>query len=397
MGDLFRRFWLPALLSSELPSGDGPPVRVRLLGERLIAFRDSSNRVGILEERCPHRHASLYWARNEDGGLRCVYHGWKFTADGSCVDQPAEPAGSHFKDHVRAVAYETHETGGIVWIYMGPRDRKPPFPHFEWTSLSPDRYGVSKRLQMCNYLQNLEGEVDTAHVNFLHRRWRPGDTVMPSPDVARKRYFLKETEFGLLCMARSEVPEDRYYWRITPFHLPTFTIAPVGVNSWLAAVPADDTTMWGFSVRWNPDRPIEDDDTAGSGVVLEIDPKTFIPRANITNDYLRDLELQRTASWTGMKAIKEQDMAAQEDQDGPLMRRDEEHLGVTDGAIVAVRRLLLRLAEELTLGNEPEQAWRPEAYCLRSLAVTASREADPEELWRRAQPSVGLAGKAGRH
>jgi phenylpropionate dioxygenase-like ring-hydroxylating dioxygenase large terminal subunit len=142
MGDLFRRFWIPAVLSSEIPERDGTPVRFQLLNERLIAFRDTSDKIGILEERCPHRHASLYWGRNEECGLRCVYHGWKFDTEGNCVDQPAEPAASHFKDHVKAVAYETHEAGGIVWAYMGPKDKIPPFPHFEWTLLPEDHYVV---------------------------------------------------------------------------------------------------------------------------------------------------------------------------------------------------------------------------------------------------------------
>src|SRR3984957_16552993 len=173
MGDLFRRFWLPALLSSEIPERDGPPVRFKLLSERLVAFRDSDGKIGILEERCPHRHASLYWGRNEESGLRCVYHGWKFATDGTCLDMPAEPEGSHFKDNLSAIAYSVHEAGGIIWAYMGPKDNEPPFPEFEWTLLPAENSRVHKRLQECNYLQNLEGELDTSHANFLHRSWDP--------------------------------------------------------------------------------------------------------------------------------------------------------------------------------------------------------------------------------
>ena len=160
-------------------------------------------------------------------GLRCVYHGWKFDTEGNCLDQPAEPETSHFKDHVQAIAYETHEAGGIIWAYMGPKDKVPPFPEFEWTLLPEGHFAAHKRMQMCNYLQNLEGELDTAHLNFLHRSWKPGEEdFMPDSSLRRKKYLLSETDFGLLCMARSDEPNDEYYWRMTPFHLPCFTLIP---------------------------------------------------------------------------------------------------------------------------------------------------------------------------
>jgi phthalate 4,5-dioxygenase oxygenase subunit len=396
MGEVFRRFWIPALLSSELPERDGPPVKVGLLGEKLVAFRDSSGQVGLLDSRCPHRHANLYWARNEEGGLRCVYHGWKFTVDGTCVDQPAEPAGSHFKDHVCAVAYQTHEAGGIIWAYLGPKDRTPPFPAFDFVGLPEDRYAAHKRLQVCNYLQNVEGEVDTAHLNFLHRAFGPDQPLLPPENLRRKRYFVAETPFGLACMARSDEGGDQYYWRMTPFMLPSFTVVPSGYDEmkiFTAATPIDDTTMWGFTVLWHPDPERE----LAFRNFMDVDPVTFVPHANINNDYLRDLDKQRTENWTGMGSIRTQDMAAQEDQDGPICRRDQEHLGVTDRAIVATRRLLLKLADDLAQGIEPAQAQAAEAYRCRSVAVTAPRSVDPTELWKQGQPvpERALVGAAG--
>ena len=389
MGDLFRRFWIPALLASELPDRDGPPVRFELLSERLIGFRDSDGKLGILEERCPHRHASLYWARNEDCGLRCVYHGWKFTIDGTCVDQPAEPASSNFKDHVRAVAYEAREAGGIIWTYMGPKDKIPPFPEHEFTLVPASHLAAAKRLQQCNYLQNLEGELDTAHLNFLHRSWTPGQEDFMAPDdLRRKRYFISETSFGLLCMARSDDGPDNYYWRMTPFHLPSYTLIPgpyEAANSWTAAVPVNHTTMMGFTVTWHHDRPLLEGELA-SAVRAKVDPKTWIPEANMANDYLRDLDLQRNGSWTGIDLVRIQDMAVQEDQDGPVCRRWEEHLGTTDRAIVGARRLLLSLADHLQAGVEPPQNQQPAAFRLRSVAVSAPRDVDPIELWERGQP-----------
>ena len=277
MGDLFRRFWIPALLSKELPDRDGAPVRFMLLNERLVAFRDSAGNLGILEERCPHRHASLYWGRNEEGGLRCVYHGWKFNTAGDCLDQPAEPEDSKFKDHLHAIAYEVHEAGGIIWAYMGPKDKIPPFPEFEWTFLPDENYFAHKRLQQCNYLQNLEGELDTAHLNFLHRQWRDGE-IMPPADLRRKRFFLAETDFGLLLMARSDAGPDDYYWRMTPFHLPSYTLIPdQPQNSSTAAVPIIDTTMWGFTVHWHADKPLEE----SRRMYMDVDDKTFMPERNM--------------------------------------------------------------------------------------------------------------------
>src|ERR1700722_431035 len=165
MGELFRRFWLPALLSSELPEPDCAPVKLTILSEDLVAFRDSEGRVGVLERYCPHRGSSLFWGRNEESGLRCVYHGWKFDVTGSCVDMPNEPMESRFREKIRTTAYPTEERGGVIWIYMGPKDLHPQMPELEWTLVPENQRYVTKRITACNYLQNVEGEVDSAHVS----------------------------------------------------------------------------------------------------------------------------------------------------------------------------------------------------------------------------------------
>ncbi|MBO0886666.1 MAG: hypothetical protein J2O38_04665, partial [Acidimicrobiales bacterium] len=196
------------------------------------------------------------------------------------------------------------------------------------------------------------------------------------------------TPFGLACMARSDEENDQYYWRMTPFMLPSFTQipSPIGdVKSLTAATPIDDTTSWGFTVAWHPERPL-DLRRAASPLSMEVDPVTFLPVANIYNDYQRDLNRQKGENWTGMHLIRTQDMAVQEDQDGPICRRDQEHLGVTDRAIVATRRLLLQLADQLERGIEPAQAHNAEGYRARSVAGTAPRSLDPTELWRKGQP-----------
>ena len=403
MGELFRRFWVPALLSSELPEPDGAPVAFGLLGEKLIAFRTTSGKVAILEARCPHRHASLFWGRNEEEGIRCAYHGWKFSTDGTCLDQPGEPADSKYKDAVRALAYEVHEAGGIVWVYMGPRDRVPEFPAFEWTLLEENQFLVTKRLQLCNYLQNLEGELDTSHVNFLHRtNASEDDPIMPPPNMGRKQFLLSETDFGLVAMARSEIENDQYYWRMTPFVLPSFTIipSPLGTaNTLTAVVPIDDHNAWGFTATWNPDRPLNDQEsgnvTGGGGVHVHVDPTTWLPVANKNNNYLIDRELQKARSFTGIFGIRNQDLAVQEDQDGTICRREEEHLGVTDRGIVGMRRMLLSLAKNLQKGIEPPQVQKPQAFRARSVAIDASRDVDPVALFLSAQPKTVEASSLG--
>ncbi len=409
MGELFRRFWLPALLASQVQERDGVPVEFQLLGERLVAFRDTAGQVGILEARCPHRHANLKWGRNEECGLRCVYHGWKFTTDGQCVDQPAEPANSRFKDSVRVRSYATHEAGGLIWIYMGPLELQPSFPEFEWTLLPTPHYMATKRFQFCNYLQNLEGEVDTAHVNFLHRNLAEpddpdipreilnpqfdGEGLMPPSFLARKKFDIAETEFGMVAMACSEFPDGQLYWRMTPYLVPCFTLIPSqynDANTWTAVVPVDDHNCVGFTVTWHHQRPLNEHEiltvTSGAGVHALVDPDTFVPLANKGNDYLIDRELQATSSFTGIFGIRGEDLPVQEDQDGTIFQRHEEHLGVTDRAIVALREILMRLARNLQDGISPPQLQSPAAFRSRSVAIVSPREVDPFQLFLDGQP-----------
>src|SRR6478609_4677721 len=160
MGELMRRYWLPALLSEELPEPDCAPIRLKLLGEDLVAFRTTSGRPAVLDTWCPHRNANLFWGRNEEEGLRCVYHGWKFDVNGTCVDMPNEPTESRFKDKIKTLAYPTEERGGVIWVYMGLRELSPQMPDLEWTRVPESHRYASKRIQNCNYLQNVEGECD---------------------------------------------------------------------------------------------------------------------------------------------------------------------------------------------------------------------------------------------
>src|SRR4051794_31972508 len=169
MGNLMRRYWVPALLSWELPEPDCAPVQVKLLGESLVAFRDTSGRVGMIEELCAHRAASLFLGRNEENGLRCVFHGWKYDTAGNCVDLPNDLIETPMQSKIHLTAYPTVEMGGIIWTYMGPPDRRPPDPRFEFTQVGRTRRQVTKTWEECNWLQGLEGGVDSAHAGILHR------------------------------------------------------------------------------------------------------------------------------------------------------------------------------------------------------------------------------------
>src|SRR5215470_10599572 len=204
MGNVMRRYWMPVVLASELPNADSDPVRVRLLGENLIAFRDTNGEVGLLAENCPHRGASLFFGRNEECGLRCVYHGWKFDATGQCVDMPNEPAESDFKLKVRATAYPCKEWGGVVWVYMGSPELMRPLPQFEWARVPDNQRCVGKYVVEANYLQVLEGSLDSAHLGFLHT-WLNAPPPQGAPHRGTRmaqsndktpRFFTHNTDFG---------------------------------------------------------------------------------------------------------------------------------------------------------------------------------------------------------
>jgi phthalate 4,5-dioxygenase len=381
MGALFRRFWLPAMMASELPGPDCPPVRLRLLGEDLVAFRDSSGRVGVLGALCAHRCAPLFFGRNEANGLRCVYHGWKYDVTGQCVDMPNEPPESNFKHKVQQRAYPVREAGQVLWVYMGPPDRVPPLPDLEWLHLPPEHVYVHKRLQECNYLQNLEGELDSSHVSFLHARWDGyfGPAGHPLFGDTAPRFQVLETDYGLLIGARRDAEDDSYYWRITQFLLPSYTIIPPRPGAFLdftAAIPVDDENMIGLTIGWRPDRPLDGEDRAKieswDWVYPEVEPGSFRTVRNQANDYQLDREMQRTVSFTGIKGLRDQDAAVQEGM-GAICDRTQEHLGSADAGVIQARRLLLRLVRELQQGQEPHAAEHGELYGVRAVQIILKR------------------------
>jgi len=348
MGDLMRRYWIPAAFSHQIAEPDCAPVRVKLLGETLVAFRDTKGRPGLLDERCPHRTASLFFGRNEACGLRCVYHGWKFDIDGNCVDLPSEPAGGNFRSKMRIKAYPCHEQGGVVWAYMGPPELKPAFPELEWTLLPESHRFATRHIQECNWLQGLEGGFDSSHLAFLHKGSERGNTgIVPS------RYEVVPTGFGFVAGAGREMEGGETFWTanvmLMPFHKIIASL-PAAAHVW---APMDDENTMLYSVDFHPHRPLTEEDLERSqdwrGIHTENIPSTDRAIRNKDNDYLVDRDLQASGrSYTGMRGLGIQDCGIQESM-GPIADRTIEHLGVSDTAIIQIRRLLLQ-----TLGDHAD-------------------------------------------
>ena len=393
MGELFRRFWIPVLLSEELPKPDCPPVRVTLMSEQLIAFKDTEGSIGLLDRYCPHRLADLFWGRNEQCGLRCAYHGWKFDVEGNCLDIPNAPEGETFKKKVHTKAYPIVERGGIIWTYMGPQELIPELPELEWMRVPDDHRYVSKCLVEGNYAQSLEGEVDSSHVSFLHSRLDGdlgsiqalGDQRYTFKDTAPK-WVTKETEYGLMLAAQRDAGEGRLHWRINQFFMPnTVHIAtPPGVTMRCnVRVPIDDLHSWQYRVRWNPNRPLSNESIAeykdGGVDYAELVPGTYIPRENKGNDYLIDRAAQRDYSFTGIKSLPAQDMAVQADQGGPIADRTREQLASSDVAIIALRSRLLKAAKQLLDGTEPPEPHNAAAYTARAMDILLNGQVPLEE------------------
>jgi len=399
-GNFFRRFWLPALMPWELPGPDCPPVRVRLLGEDLVAFRDTGGKVGLVDEACPHRRASMFFGRNEECGLRCVYHGWKFDVEGNCTDMPNEPDEYRFQNRVRITAYPTREYGGIIWTYMGDPDQMPDLPKLEWARVPDSHRYVSKRRQENNYLQAIEGGIDSSHSNFLHasvdafrltdeyvERFKNSSNLRAKYHIMDKApvFTVKKTDYGLIIAVRRNADDDQYYWRLTQFMLPSYTIIPyqkglsINGHCW---VPRDDKTCFVWSVSWNPDGPLSMEDRESirmeSFIHEKVDPVTFLAVRNKGNNYLIDREEQKANSMTGIHGFAAQDQAVQESM-GPVADRSRERLGTSDTAIIAARRLLLSEIRASAEGTRPHAAQHSDVYWVRSASLLLKRDVEFDE------------------
>lgn len=389
MGAMFRSYWIPALLASELPEDDCPPVRVKLLGERLIAFRDSKGRYGLMDEFCAHRGVSLWFGRNEEGGLRCPYHGWKYDHTGQCIEVPSEPEESGFCGKIKLKGYPLIKVGDVLWTHMGDKETRPPEPQWEFATVPAEQTFTSKRWQECNWLQAMEGGIDSSHVSFLHSGSLNSDPLFKGAkgnkynQADKKPVFeVSESEGGLYIGARRMAEEGHYYWRITPWIMPSFTMVPprgdhpMHGHFW---VPIDDENCWAWSFDYHPTRALTSEERQammdGYGVHNKYVPGSFRPLQNKDNDYLMDRDAQRRGeTYSGVWGIAIQDASLQESM-GPIVDRTKENLVSTDNGIIMARHRLRKAAVALRDKGELPPGRVPEHQLVRS----AARVLPPEE------------------
>ena len=369
MGQMMRRHWLPLCLSEEVAQSDGAPVRARLLGEDLVVFKDSNGKIGVLDERCPHRGASLVYGRNEECGLRCLYHGWKFDVDGKCLDMSSEPGGgASIRDAMRTKAYPAREGGGFVWIWMGPREQMREFEPPAWAPHPNCRTAVVKMHAACNWAQVLEGSIDSAHSSSLHSTEMPAAQVdgakatgkvwpRPSNDKSPKLQF-EPTSYGFRYAALRKPIQNadtHVYVRTTLFIAPFTVLIPPNDQYNLAQmlVPLDDVNTMFYWVAWHPDakKGIAQEEwrafcAATVGVDLDAD---FRKKRNLQNHYLQDRAAMKQGDFTGIKGIPTQDMAMWESM-GPIADRSKDHPGSSDVAVVQFRRMMVAAAKKFQEG-----------------------------------------------
>jgi phenylpropionate dioxygenase-like ring-hydroxylating dioxygenase large terminal subunit len=399
MGNLFRCYWVPTLLAEELPEADCPPVRVKLMSEHMVAFRDSEGKLGLIDEFCAHRCVSLWFGRTEDNGLRCPYHGWKYDITGQCVDVPSESP--EYAKNIKLKSYPLVEKGGILWTYMGDPKKQPPLPEYEFCTLPSGQRFVSKRIQESNWLQGLEGGIDSSHVSFLHSSNLNTDPLFKGTkgneynlSDLKPVFEVEDYDGGLIIGARRNAEDDQYYWRITPWLMPCFTMVPprgdypVHGHFW---VPIDDENCWAWSFDYKPNRDLTEKERwsmeQGKGIHCEYTPDTFIPKANMANDYLMDREAQKNGStYSGVEGIAIQDSSLQESMAGidpktgeriswgGTCDRTKEMLAPTDRGIMLSRRKIFDAIEALEKKGEIPQGVDPESQKVRSVSILLPRE-----------------------
>jgi nitrite reductase/ring-hydroxylating ferredoxin subunit len=409
-------------MSWEVPEPDCPPVTIKLLGEELVAFRDTNGKVGVVGARCAHRRAHLFWGRNEECGIKCVYHGWKFDVEGRCTDMPSEPAESNFKDKVRIPAYPTYEVAGLVFCFMGPPEKKPSPPLFQWTQVPAENRAMSKIWQQCNWLQALEGGIDNVHSTFLHSGRPPGIKYDESNPRNRGRNVSQApnlevvpTDYGytygaVLDMGSEGTNHVRGYHWIMPWN----QIRASGGNSGHIWVPMDDenTMVYNWSVVFpdspqaarrqaadpaqmrasgsgdytytsvvvddGPDMPIWFRDSrrhigAGNEFGVDVDVENnFRSVRNMDNKYMIDRYIQKTQTYSGITGLNTQDRALQESM-GAIADRTLERLGTTDRAIIHARRALLQAVKTVQDGGDPPGV-APTYYRLRAHETVLPKE-----------------------
>lgn len=369
MGRLMRQHWMPACMIEEVAEPDCTPLRVRLLGENMVLFRDSEGRVGALDEQCPHRRASLAFGRNEECGLRCLYHGWKFDVNGNAVDMSSEPVDASLRSTMKTKAYPVQEAGGFVWVWMGDPDRVAPFDRPNWATAPSDKISIVKMHGACNWAQVLEGSIDSAHSSSLHSSNMPTTTevtgstatdtawLRPSADKA-PRLEVQRTSFGFRYVAirKPIVDADTTdYIRMTLFVAPFTVHIPSNDQYHLSQmlVPIDDENTMFYWIAWHPKKGISQDawrKFCGAQIGQDVEPITFRKIRNLDNNYFQDREAMKAGDFTGIYGIPAQDMAMWESM-GPIADRSHDRLGSSDKAIFTFRTQMYRAAQAVAKGE----------------------------------------------
>jgi nitrite reductase/ring-hydroxylating ferredoxin subunit len=370
-GKLMRRYWQPAALSEEI-SDEQPVVAIRLLGEDLVLFRDDKGRLGLLDRHCPHRGTDLKFGRCEHGGLRCVFHGWLFDVNGQCLETPAEPEGSRMHTQIRQKSYPVEERNGVIFAYLG--EGKPPaFPSFDCFQAPNDYSFAFKGLWECNWLQAHEVGIDPAHASFLHRffedespdvsygqqfRDRSTDSDMPMTKVLREhdrpQINVEPSEFGFRLVTLRQLGTAQTHVRVTNMVFPNIVNLPLSSEMVLTQfhVPVDDTNCYWYSMFTSFGRPIDKAEMRQQRVKT-IEPPLYRSKFNKSNNYGFNAAEQRHETFTGLgHDINVHDQFAVESM-GPISDRTREHLGQSDRAISAYRRMLNEAIDRVEKGERP--------------------------------------------
>jgi len=370
-GDLMRRYWQPAALVDEL-SGNRPVKPVRLFGEDLVIFKDERGRYGLIGRRCPHRGTDLAYGRLEDGGLRCAFHGWLFDVHGKCLETPAEPVDSNLCANIKQKSYPVVEKSGILFAYLGPGE-PPAFPHFDCFIAPGSHTFAFKGMIDCNWLQSLEVGIDPVHTSFLHRffndedpsqaygklfRDTSRDSDMPMSRIMREfthpRIEVEPTDFGFRLVTLRRINEANTHVRITNLMFPNAFVLPMSremtITQW--HVPINDEKHYWYAIFTSYTTPVDKKKMRDQRLELYELPD-YRSRKNKSNDYGFDPQEQATQTFTGMGAdINVHDQWACESM-GAIQDRTSEHLGTSDKAISAYRKMLRQAIEQAGKGEKP--------------------------------------------
>lgn len=371
MGELFRRFWTPILLASELPEPDSPPIRVKLFGEFFVAFRDTQGRLGLLDARCPHRGADLSFGLVEEGGIRCGRCYWKFDVEGNILDMPLEPEDSPLWTEVKAPAFRIAEFGGLLWGYVGPQDDVPDLPEFEWTRVEPDHRYLSRFLVDCNYMQAVEGGLDAARVAALQKAGALGPDD-PMGEEAAHTVQARDTEYGLLVGTAVESDSREAEMSVAQWLMPFYTTLASGrrgIFEGTAWAPIDDESTMAFAVTYNPRKPLSKriltEIRQGRRIHPKLQEGVYRRERNRENAYVPEGKERPPDFASRFETSFEMALACQESM-GAIVDRSHEMLGPNDGAVEGARRILMQAAVDLMEGTIPVIVHRGEAYRVRA-------------------------------